>query len=270
MCKCARHSCTKTGTNFSICSACLREPYCSSSCQKDDWNSHKKVCKTLKKLSHQLLQPFNDVQLLADEIYEENDKKKQPDARILLHLISYAEYQFGNRVPGNEVYRERDGERVDNWVIEIELLYPLYNNMVNIYVANDSISKIATNNLSLPYFLKMLDLTRPWSSRTGIPDKNQNHILMLLSETESKIAHVYSTRTDFNLAESFIQSALKNARLYKGNEEQKTNLVCRALGGYCDLQKSQGKYVAALTLAEENYNCVAVAYNPVHPKVQVC
>jgi hypothetical protein len=190
MCKCARHYCTKTGTNFSICSACLRDPYCSSSCQKDDWNSHKKVCKTLKKLSHQKLQPFNAVQLLVEEIYEENDKEKQPDTKILLHLISYAEYQFGDRVPGNEVYRERDGERVDNWQIEIELLHPLYNSMVNIYVADDSISKIATNNLSLPYFSKTLNLSRPWSSRTNISVGNQNHILMLLSQTECNIAHV--------------------------------------------------------------------------------
>jgi len=50
-------------------------------------------------MSHQL-QPFNDVQLLCEEIYEENDKKKQPDVRVLVHLISYAEFQFGDRPLG--------------------------------------------------------------------------------------------------------------------------------------------------------------------------
>jgi hypothetical protein len=32
--------------------------------------------------------------------------------------------------------------------------------------------------------------------------------------------------------------------------------------------KSEGNYAGALTFAEEAYNCAAVAYNPVHSKVQ--
>jgi hypothetical protein len=37
---------------------------------------------------------------------------------------------------------------------------------------------------------------------------------------------------------------------------------------FCDLRSLQGNYAGALTFAEEAYNCAAVAYNPVHPKVQ--
>mmetsp|Transcript_25916 Transcript_25916/g.24753 ORF Transcript_25916/g.24753 Transcript_25916/m.24753 type:complete len:349 (+) Transcript_25916:481-1527(+) len=148
--------------------------------------------------------------------------------------------------------------------------------MINIYVRDDSLSKVATNNLSLPYSEKMLDLIRPWSTfldsnsanRTNISNEDQNHIMMLLSQTECNMAAIYRIKTEFNLAENFIERALKNARLYKGNEEQKTHLLCSALGGYCDLRKSQDKYADALSLAEENYNLLAMAYNPVHPRVQ--
>jgi hypothetical protein len=40
------------------------------------------------------------------------------------------------------------------------------------------------------------------------------------------------------------------------------------LTSYSHLRIHQGDFVDALLLAEEAYNCVAVAYNPVHPQVQ--
>jgi tetratricopeptide (TPR) repeat protein len=46
------------------------------------------------------------------------------------------------------------------------------------------------------------------------------------------------------------------------------NLLCRALRGSYRLHGIQGNYDEALLFAEEAYNCVAIAYNPVHPKVQ--
>jgi tetratricopeptide (TPR) repeat protein len=36
----------------------------------------------------------------------------------------------------------------------------------------------------------------------------------------------------------------------------------------CELQRNQGNHTKALAFAEEWYDCVAVAYNPVHPDVQ--
>jgi hypothetical protein len=36
----------------------------------------------------------------------------------------------------------------------------------------------------------------------------------------------------------------------------------------CDLIARQGNFVGALPFAEEDFNLVAIAYNPVHPKVQ--
>jgi tetratricopeptide (TPR) repeat protein len=48
----------------------------------------------------------------------------------------------------------------------------------------------------------------------------------------------------------------------------KTDFLCKALAVLYELQRYQGNYDEALILAEEAYNCGAVAYNPVHPKVQ--
>jgi tetratricopeptide (TPR) repeat protein len=48
----------------------------------------------------------------------------------------------------------------------------------------------------------------------------------------------------------------------------KTDLLYIALGTYSELRRTEGKYVDAIELAKEAYDCVAVTYNPVHPKVQ--
>jgi hypothetical protein len=95
-----------------------------------------------------------------------------------------------------------------------------------------------------------------------------NHILWISSSTEFKIASIYVHRNLFDLAEDYCQRALPHARLYEGEEEEKADLLCRALSAYANLQDRQGKYTAAVAFAKEAYNYVAVVYNPVHPEVQ--
>jgi hypothetical protein len=65
MSKCARPGCCELGLNR--CSICLREPYCSADCQKEDWKLRRQICKVLKKLSHQF-QPYQDVVRIIQEI----------------------------------------------------------------------------------------------------------------------------------------------------------------------------------------------------------
>jgi tetratricopeptide (TPR) repeat protein len=71
-----------------------------------------------------------------------------------------------------------------------------------------------------------------------------------------------------NLAESHCQRALSSAQRYDGEEEQKTTLLCKAFTVYGYLRTLQGNHADAVTFYEEAYNCVAMAYNPVHPAVQ--
>jgi hypothetical protein len=100
---CAEPGCSKAGINkYSVC---LREPYCCGECQKEDWKSHKLICKVLKKLSYEL-QPYPEVARVILETRQERNKEMQLHIRVLVHLICYAEDQFGDRVEGQS-YRKR-------------------------------------------------------------------------------------------------------------------------------------------------------------------
>jgi tetratricopeptide (TPR) repeat protein len=123
----------------------------------------------------------------------------------------------------------------------------------------------------------MLELLRPWSAYLDTDstswienlDKEQiAHLLVRLSETEYNIALLYTRKSRFDEAENHCQRAISYARLYEGKDEKKTDLLCTAFRVYTNLRISQGKDADAVIYAEEAYNLVAVAYNPVHPKVQ--
>jgi tetratricopeptide (TPR) repeat protein len=238
---------------------------------------HKLICKTLKRLSCQL-QPYHEVARIIEAICEEiDDKKKQQKTRILLHLIPYAEHQFGDRVLGN-TYRERvDSERINNWRVEIGILIHLYLELTYIYRDDDTLSFVVRDTLNFPYYEKILELLEPWSAYldldcTGQIDSLDNDQINLtviaFSQAEHNIGSIHMHRNDFNLAENYCQRALSCARLYEGKEEWKTELLCTALKAYYELRSKEGNHADALIYAEEAYNCVAIAYNPVHPKVQ--
>jgi hypothetical protein len=214
---------------------------------------------------------------MIKEILGERPKKMQLDTRVLEHLISYSEHQFGDRVPGKAYHKRKDGDRIDNWTVEIGILIPIYSNLVNVNSTDESLSMIDSDNLKLPYLEKMLGLLRPWSSKLDTNPTSQidsldidqiNFILFFLSTTERSIGTVLKGRNKFVLAESYCQQALSHARLFEGTEEDKTDLVCNALIVIHDNRAFQGNYIDALPFAEEAYNIVAIAYNPVHPKVQ--
>jgi tetratricopeptide (TPR) repeat protein len=56
--------------------------------------------------------------------------------------------------------------------------------------------------------------------------------------------------------------------MFEGEEEPKTNLLCKALTTSYEFHTHQENYAKASIFAEEAYNCVAITYNPVHPEVQ--
>jgi tetratricopeptide (TPR) repeat protein len=255
----------------------LREAYCSVDCQKGDWKAHKSTCKILKKLSHQHLQSYYEVVGVIEETLREKIVTEQQRKRVLQHLISYAVHQFGDRIAG-KAYRERgNGEGIDNWFVEIGILIPIYVEFLFYYQYDSLLSVMDCDNLIFPYFEKILELLRPWSayldlsrsSRIGNLDKDQiNRTSFHFSQTEWNIARVYIRRNQFDLAKNHCQQALFYARMYEGEEEVKTDLLCKALIESYVLHTHEGNYDEALIFAEEAYNCVAIAYNPVHPKVQ--
>jgi tetratricopeptide (TPR) repeat protein len=238
-----------------------------------EWKSHKLICKTLKKPSHQL-QHYGEVIRLLEEISGIQLKINQLKTRLLEHLILYAEYQFGDRVPGKD-YREREnGERVNNYVVEIDMLSRIYGELANIYTSNESLSPMRRNTLRFPLCEKMVDLLRPWSVLLDSNSSNRidsiskyqiNKILMSSVFAEGNIALIYTDRSQFHIVETHCQRSLSCARLYEGTEEEKADLLCGALNKFYSLRSDEGNFADALHYAEEAYNCVAVAYNPVHP-----
>jgi tetratricopeptide (TPR) repeat protein len=224
------------------------------------------------------LQPYHEVVQIIDDVLVETFKKKNEQRiRVLTHLISYAKHQFGDRVPG-KVYRERiTGERMDNWMVEIEMLISIYVDLLSVHNEDKALRLMDRDNLTFPYYEKMLDILRPWSTYLDLNrashidsiNKEQiSEILLRLSHTERNMGVIFSRRNQFDRAENHCQQALSYARLFEGKEEEKTELVCRALKILYELRRNQGNYDEALTFAEGAYNCVAIAYNPVHPKVQ--
>jgi tetratricopeptide (TPR) repeat protein len=210
------------------------------------------------------------------EILEALLMKDKEEVRVLGHLISYALHQFGDRILG-KAYRERafNGERIDNWRVEIGILIPIYVDLISIYIDDISLSAIICDNLTFPYHEKILGLLRPWSAyldvssarHIGSLDKNQIHgTLMYFSQTERIMGAICIRRNQFDRAENHCQQALIFAKVYEGNEE--TGLLYEALKVSYELHTFQGNYDEASTFAEEAYNCVAIAYNPVHPEVQ--
>jgi hypothetical protein len=159
MFKCARPGCPASGK--SSCSSCGREQYCGSSCQKADWKAHKPMCSTLKKLSGKVLLSYREVVQVIDEV---KASEKGKDIRVLEHLLSYADFQFGKRNVGKD-YRERgNGERISNWEVEVGNLHKIVNRMTAYYTQDSSrnCSPIGITNLLNPHLERSLSLLNPW------------------------------------------------------------------------------------------------------------
>jgi tetratricopeptide (TPR) repeat protein len=233
------------------------------------------ICKTLKKLSSQL-RPSREVwQVIIDLI--EGPEKIGKNTRVLRHALSYAEFQFGT-VSGQSYHEREIGKKSSNWIFEMEILCRIYDSLIGIYRDDESLSLIMKDNMMLPHLEKMLNLLRPWSALIDsddtccleVLDKYQvNIVTSYLSRTESEMAFLLMRRNEYSLAESHCNLALSYARRDDGAEEEKTSLLFDALTAYSNLRSRQGNLADAVTFLEEAYNCVAITYNPVHPKVQM-
>jgi hypothetical protein len=197
--------------------------------------------------------------------------------RILYHFLSYAEFQFGNRILG-QTYRERgDFGRIDNFQVEINIMIPIYQRSINVFIDDQSLSKIDRNNIVLPYYEKVLEILKPWSLCLDLDAADRverlsndqiDDILNYLSEVERNLSLICSDKNQFEISENHCQRSLSYARRYNEEGESKTTLLLDSLSIYCQILIARSDFTGAVTLAEEAYNCVAIAYNPVHPQVQ--
>jgi hypothetical protein len=167
MSKCARPDCSSPSK--SLCSVREREQYCGSNCQKIDWKIHKSMCPILKKLSTQL-QPFHEVIRTMDEILK---SKKGKDSRVLEHLLSYLEHQFGKKITGID-YRERgNGERISNWEVEVVILYNIYSWLGNLFLHDNLMSMISRHEMKFAYLERSLSVLDTWLIQLDLDASNR-------------------------------------------------------------------------------------------------
>jgi hypothetical protein len=271
MSQCARPDCQIAAK--SSCSGCGREQYCGNVCQKKDWKAHKSICAILKRLPNQQ-HSYNEAARVIKEILASN---KGNDVRVVEHLLSYADNQFGQQVPGRG-YRERtDGQRIANWDVDINILLEISTRMSNFHVENLSLSPIIQGNKMFPHLERSLNILRPWMVIMDSDANNQSAslnlgqkdcLLMVSCQIERNMATVTMGRDQFDIAEGHCRRYLANVRRLGVEGEEKVSSIFEALDTYVKLRRRRGDYSGAVTFAEEAYNVVVLAYDCVHPQVQ--
>jgi hypothetical protein len=227
------------------------------------------MCPILKQFSSQL-QPFHEVIRIKDEVLT---SKKGKDCRVLEHLLSYLEYQFGEKVAGIDYRGRGNGERINNWEAEVEILQNVYSQLSDLHLQNHSMSMISRFEMNFPLLERSLSLLNPWLIQLDLDGSNRmdtqiNYILEKLYVTEQNIAVLTINSNQLDVAEGHCQQCLAYSRRYGLEGEKKTTNILAALKLYCTLRQKQRDYSSSVAFAEEAYNLVVEAYDPVHPQVQ--
>jgi tetratricopeptide (TPR) repeat protein len=196
--------------------------------------------------------------------------------RVLNHLLCYAKLQFEGRDP-EIAYRQRtNGERIHNFQVEISFIIPIYEKMIDATFDDTSLNETDRETTLRLYYEKILEILKPWSlcldsdakRVDGLSIDQIHEILDLLSDTERRLAAFYTNIDKYEAAGNHHERALFYARRYVVEGELKTTLLFEALKGYSTQRIRQNDLAGALIYAEEAYDCVAVAYDPVHWQVQ--
>jgi tetratricopeptide (TPR) repeat protein len=149
--------------------------------------------------------------------------------------------------------------------------------MSNFYVTNLSLTPIVQDNKMFPHLERSLSILKPWMVIVDSDASNQfnslifeekEHLLNVSSDIERDMALVVTNRNQFDGAEGHCHRCLANARRLGVEGEDKTTSIMRALHNYTNLRQRQGDLLGAVPFAEEAYNVVVDAYDPVHPEVQ--
>jgi hypothetical protein len=226
-----------------------------------------------KKLPKKLQPSLEVTQIIVETL----DSKKGKDIRMLQHLLLFAEYQFGKGVAGNHYREMENGDRISNWIVEIDFLNEIITDLADLYGWNVSLSIMSRDYMASPYLERSLSILNPWlinldsdsSNRMNSLSKDQiDRLLDELIYTEQNVATLTGNRRQFDVMEGHCQRCLVYSRKYALEGEKKTTSIFTALRTYCNLRMRQGNLSDALSFAEESYNLVVKAYDPVHPQVQ--
>jgi hypothetical protein len=217
------------------------------------------MCPILKKLSTQR-QAFHEVIRINYEILI---SKRGEDSRVLKHLLSYLEHQFGERVAGIDYCERRDGERISNWEVEVVILNNIYRRLGKLYLHNYSLSMMSSYEMGFAYLQRSLSLLNPWLIQLDLDASNRidscndhrmNDMLEQLYSTEQNMAALTMNRNQLDISERHCQRCLAYLRRYGLEEEKKITDILAALRTYCKLRERQRDYSGAVAFAEEAYD----------------
>jgi hypothetical protein len=96
----------------------------------------------------------------------------------------------------------------------------------------------------------------------------KNRLFEQLYFTEANMAGACIDGRRFDAAEGHCQRSLAYARRYEVEGEGKIYVMFESLKSFCVLRERQGNYSESINYAEECYNLVVEAYDPVHLLVQ--
>jgi hypothetical protein len=124
-----------------------------------------------------------------------------------------------------------------------------------------------------PHIERSLQILSPWMDNIDFDSTYQSnsitsaksHYLLKQSYTlERNLASLAFNRDE----ERHFHRCLVNSRRFRIEGEDKITSIFEALGLLVNLRQCQGDYSSAVTFAEEAYNLVVDAYDPIHPQVQ--
>jgi hypothetical protein len=89
------------------------------------------------------------------------DSKTGSDSRILEHLLSFADHQFGKEVTRKHCRERGDGERISNFEVDIVILSTIISMLTKFYSQNNSLSTMNRDYMIFSYLKKSLSLLNP-------------------------------------------------------------------------------------------------------------
>jgi tetratricopeptide (TPR) repeat protein len=264
--ECARPGCDQLGTKG--CSACSKESYCSAECQKTDWKYHKPFCHLIKHMPV-VLMPFRDVYSTVVKVLNQKEPLiakigMHRYIRLMQHAATFTKNQFGEHIERTSHYFRENGDSIDAWEVEIDILYQIYERLGY----HDSSNRIS-------YYQKSLAILESWVEQISVSEGNRivvltekkiDYLYYKLSMTETNLSVSYKDVKDWDKAIHYQEQSILHAKLIK-NGEKKIKNVYNSLSGLGYLYHYMGNLTESKAIREEAYMYVNATYDPEHPLV---
>jgi hypothetical protein len=148
MSNCGNPCCKKA--RLKSCSACLKEMYCDTDCQKADWKTHKQLCLIMK--NDDKLLEYSEVSIIINKLmnlasFERiknniklNKENKNRSIKILTYCVLFVKKQFGKKIVGSSYRKYRFNTRISNYSVDFSILIPLYDLLCTLYIPVENMS----------------------------------------------------------------------------------------------------------------------------------